>query len=1076
MQSEENGLCVYIQYIEESVRRKTHNLPTAMRKRWRGVTTAAKGPMISDNRAVSMTFYSQRGGCYVEGRDLKVDEVMREWQNKYCTFDDVKICVSTFNVNGKSPPSIIPTWFSSEPNDICDFYAIGLQEMDLSVGTYIIDNTKKMDEWIDTIKSSLPGGRSQYHVITSMRLVGIFVIVLRSLKATKFQVSQVYTDYVATGISVLMNKLGNKGGTAISMKINDTFVCFVNSHFAAGTSELERRNQDFRDIYNQITFKGPKVSIYDHDVVFWFGDLNYRLNSDSAGLTGDDVRRVATGGQFDSLLKLCQLKEQMQISDIFKGFNEPEVFKFRPTYKYDVGTSNWDTSEKGRVPAWTDRILTFKKYPAINLDLVKPMESVETISISDHKPVRALFKLNIKSIDEKKANKLYEEAIREADRRANDELPQIQLSVTEIDFGDVNYLDPRTKFITVQNTGKSTVRFQFRITPAGQTICANWLQVTPTHYDIPEGNSMQISITVSINTKTVRDFNGNNPVLQDILVLHLQNGRDYFIPVVAKYNKKVFGNSLDELLRNKPQKTENLIDFGDDSFDSSIDDCPKDVPKEIYRLVNALRHRGPGQLNMSDHSDNAIFTKIRIALETGEPSDLSNFASSFMLYSALIRLLDTLEDPIIPSGMEGMIHYEFISHARDARALWKTAESFLPKGNRSVLELVCLMLREFISQNYSFRDQLPLWSQILFRYPPQVVNLQTSLDPRVVALQTLCEYGRDALGMSWLLKKVNDAKSQIQQSFKEATENVDADPKTNNIEAEEKTDESAEKSKTSMASIIGGLKIGGNVASTKLFEYANYGTEKLKEVKQAVIENTLIGDLNKEQNEFEKQLKDEKEKDNEYELPWNGLPDEVSAKKQIMNLSMDTRNFLRDSPANSEYTYDQQQAMAAILIKEDPNLAKVRFQLVPKQIKENKFWQNYFYRVGLIRQSILAQKDRQTPEPSVSGNEKEEKEKIEENAIVEQPKENVEAAKNTNAEDTQEENKKDDEKETDVDQNPITTEQPTGGTENTITSADEEWEKEILADLNDYEDVVEKTGGKDDDAWEAEIQELLLSE
>ena len=93
----------------------------------------------------------------------------------------------------------------------------------------------------------------------------------------------------------------------------------------------------------------------------------------------------------------------------------------------------------------------------------------------------------------------------------------------------------------------------------------------------------------------------------------------------------------------------------------------------------------------------------------------------------------------------------------------------------------------------------------------------------------------------------------------------------------------------------------------------------------------MLGDLNKEQDEFEKQLQEEREKLKNIDMPWQGLPDENLAKKQMLSLSTDTRNFLRDSPANSEYSYDQQQAMAALLLKEDPNLANVRFQLVPKQ-------------------------------------------------------------------------------------------------------------------------------------------------
>ncbi|CAB3408532.1 unnamed protein product [Caenorhabditis bovis] len=672
-----------------------------------------------------MTFYSN-SGSYTPGKDMNVDEVMRGWQDRYCTFNDVRICVSTFNVNGRSPPSVLPTWFSHDKKDLCEFYAIGLQEMDLSVGTYLIDNTKKMDEWCEAIRASLPLGRSHYRVVSSMRLVGIFVIVFQSLQS-HIQVSHVETNHVATGISVLMNKLGNKGGTAISMKMNDSWVCFVNSHFAAGNNELERRNQDFRDI-SQMTFAGSSRTIFDHDVIFWFGDLNYRLNSEYAGISNEEVRLVASSQNFGRLLDYCQLREQMSRGQVFNGFVEPKVFGFRPTYKYDVGTCVWDTSEKGRVPAWTDRILTWKQDSFVKLDIVRPMESVESISISDHKPVRAIFNLKVKLIDEEKQKALYEEAIREADRRANELLPQIKLSLNEVDFGEVNYLDPTTRLITVTNVGKSQVRFNFKITPAGKGICANWLQVTPPHYAIPTGQSTQISITVSINTKTLRELVGKNPVLQDILVLHLEHGRDYFIPVLAKYNAKVFGSSLEKLLNNKPKKEENLIDF-------------------IYRLVNALRSTGAAKINLSEHSDNADFNRVRIALETNHPKDLNGFASPFTLYSALIRLLDTLEDPVVPSGMDGIIHYEFIRSARDATALWKVVATVLPRENQNVLEVVCMMLREFISQSVAFREQLHLWSQILFRYPPQSVQLQSAVDPRVTALQTLCEYGKDAVLM-----------------------------------------------------------------------------------------------------------------------------------------------------------------------------------------------------------------------------------------------------------------------------------------------------------------------------------------
>ncbi|CAB4014704.1 Hypothetical predicted protein [Paramuricea clavata] len=43
--------------------------------------------------------------------------------------------------------------------------------------------------------------------------------------------------------------------------------------------------------------------------------------------------------------------------------------------------------------------------------------------------------------------------------------------------------------------------------------------------------------------------------------------------------------------------------------------------------------------------------------------------------------------------------------------------------------------------------------------------------------------------------------------------------------------------------------------------------------------------------------------------------------------------------------------VALATLDEDPELKKMRFNLVPKKVKETTFWRNYFYRVSLIKQS-----------------------------------------------------------------------------------------------------------------------------
>lgn len=63
----------------------------------------------------------------------------------------------------------------------------------------------------------------------------------------------------------------------------------------------------------------------------------------------------------------------------FNGFQEGQI-TFNPTYKYNNGTDIYDTSEKMRAPAWTDRIL----YKGDGIQLLE--YGREELTMSDHKP------------------------------------------------------------------------------------------------------------------------------------------------------------------------------------------------------------------------------------------------------------------------------------------------------------------------------------------------------------------------------------------------------------------------------------------------------------------------------------------------------------------------------------------------------------------------------------------------------------------------------------------------------------------------------------------------------------------
>lgn len=74
---------------------------------------------------------------------------------------------------------------------------------------------------------------------------------------------------------------------------------------------------------------------------------------------------------------------------------EEAKLKFPPTYKFKVGTSEYDLKpSKVRIPSWCDRIL----YRGENLQQLF-YTSIQSPTTSDHKPVASLFKVQYKMVD-----------------------------------------------------------------------------------------------------------------------------------------------------------------------------------------------------------------------------------------------------------------------------------------------------------------------------------------------------------------------------------------------------------------------------------------------------------------------------------------------------------------------------------------------------------------------------------------------------------------------------------------------------------------------------------------------------
>lgn len=120
--------------------------------------------------------------------------------------------------------------------------------------------------------------------------------------------------------------------------------------------------------------------------------MNYRIDQ-----RRDATIAAAEAGQIDQLLAHDQLLKEMKFNRGFRlrSFVEAPI-TFAPTYKYDRRSNVYDSSEKGRIPAWCDRIL----YRTRVADRVQNLHYRRyEADVSDHRPISAGFRITVKSVD-----------------------------------------------------------------------------------------------------------------------------------------------------------------------------------------------------------------------------------------------------------------------------------------------------------------------------------------------------------------------------------------------------------------------------------------------------------------------------------------------------------------------------------------------------------------------------------------------------------------------------------------------------------------------------------------------------
>lgn len=349
--------------------------------------------------------------------------------------------------------------------------------VDLNVVNVASDSKsqQRSQYWQEKILECLKSKGGRYTQILARHLVGLLLCVL--VKDTALpHIRDVRGTTAGVGV---MGVMGNKGGVSVRFTLYDSSICVVCSHLAAHRENVAGRNGDFQSIIEKSVFlpnndtttqsnisntgdldvredKARKLhyttglspfeelNILDHDLVFWIGDLNYRIDE---SVNIDEVFSKVEAKDWAYLRQYDQLNNERAKGNVFQKFSEGEL-NFGPTYKFQPGTGEYDRrpEKKIRAPAWCDRVLWRE---LSSLDAVNQIAYLRAeLFPSDHLPVMALFMCNIRKIVKEKEKEVFQELMKELDKHENDSIPRVFVEESIVNFNTL-YFQVNFKLIII---------------------------------------------------------------------------------------------------------------------------------------------------------------------------------------------------------------------------------------------------------------------------------------------------------------------------------------------------------------------------------------------------------------------------------------------------------------------------------------------------------------------------------------------------------------------------------------------------------------------------------------------------
>ncbi|OIW29358.1 DNase I-like protein [Coniochaeta ligniaria NRRL 30616] len=309
--------------------------------------------------------------------------------------------------------------------------------------------------------------------------------------------------------------------------------------------------------------------------------------------------------------------------------------------------------------------------------------SHQRITSSDHKPIVSIFTLDYDAVVPDLKAKVHAEVARELDRAENEGRPGItividghetrrrehashpDLSEHAVDLGEIRFRVQQEASVTLANTGRVPASFSFVNSPTTnedeEKRSIFPLATAFVHSDssseetelgdevtLEPGETVKAVLKVFIcDISQARMLNEGGIRLEDVLILRVKGGRDYFIPVRAVWSPTCIGRSLDELIRVPDGGLRAFAKSRLNEADGRTGAIPYELPvhfaapKELFKLTEALE-----SLTERALADEQMLEECKIPDDAGWPFEEMTWRQTDVsvrrkLLTAVLDALDT---------------------------------------------------------------------------------------------------------------------------------------------------------------------------------------------------------------------------------------------------------------------------------------------------------------------------------------------------------------------------------------------------------------------------------------------------